>query len=135
MTGGICSNPGCALPWTHGGACSPGEMCGTAGCTLPMAHLGICRVQRIWDRTVADLLTEGTTARARAEAHFSRPCTTPGCALITRHEVCIAPLDGGARVSLHPELEFTPWARILTAPVAAAVLLAVLMAMWAFGWA
>lgn len=118
MTGGICSNPGCALPWTHGGACSPGQMCGVPGCVLPFAHLGIC-----------------TKPRARAEAHFARQCTTPGCALITRHEVCIAPLDGGARVSLHPELEFTPWARILTAPVAAAVLLAVLMAMWAFGWA
>lgn len=77
-----------------------------------------------------------TDARRRAEAHFARPCPTPNCTLTMHHEVCVTPLDGGGvRVSLTPEFGFTPWARILTAPITAAVLLSLLVAMWAFGWA
>lgn len=95
--------------------CTP--ICTTPGCRLHRHHTGICAVAT--PREQGPLMTD---ARARAEAYLARPCTTPGCGLTLRHEVCVTRMDGGRRVSLterdltqgakrgpYAPGEFTPW--------------------------
>lgn len=107
MSGGICSNPGCALPWTHKGGCLPGQMCGTSGCTLPLAHLGMCRVQGAYQPFGA---TPGPYQPAGHPDPRTVPCRTPGCGRAAHDGVCLTPVPGGTRVSLpYGPGEFTAW--------------------------
>lgn len=65
------------------------SVCATPGCLLPRYHRGICTGPLQAD------------ARARAEAALSRPCSTPGCGMTLRHEVCVTRGPNGRRVSLN----------------------------------